>query len=158
MERGEPIQRTTVHFSQAVVVEMAAGNDEKKSQKTAHWGLDTHKWLWEGCCTPIPKYKGRQTHSTCIPASPQKAPSVSLFMLFLCSFSTSKLSNPWKVRPSIKRILFRFSSLKQTHLYTVLKNRRHTKINDSLALQSGHLISWPIYTWRKWAGLLSKGL
>lgn len=41
------------------------------------------------------------TYRTFIFARSQKAPSVSLLMLFLWSLSTSRLDKPWKVRPSI---------------------------------------------------------
>lgn len=51
------------------------------------------------------------TYRTFIFARSQKAPSVSLLMLFLCSFSTSRLDRPWKVKPSTWRIRFLFSSL-----------------------------------------------
>lgn len=54
-----------------------------------------------------------RTHSACILAKPQKAPSVSLLMLFRWSLSTSKLSSPWNVRPSMSRIRFRLRSLKR---------------------------------------------
>lgn len=60
-----------------------------------------------------PPRRGPRTHSVCIRDSPQKAPSVSRLMLFRCSFSTSKLSSPWNVRPSISRIRFRLRSLKR---------------------------------------------
>lgn len=52
------------------------------------------------------------TYRTCILARPQKAPSVSLLMLLRWSFRTSRLSSPWNVSPSIRRMRFRFSSLK----------------------------------------------
>lgn len=55
--------------------------------------------------------RGQDTHSAFILARPQKAPSVSLLMLFLWSFSTSRLLSPWKVSPSMSLSLFLFSSL-----------------------------------------------
>lgn len=55
----------------------------------------------------------QDTHSAFILARPQKAPSVSLLMLFLWSFSTSRLLSPWKVSPSMSLSLFLFSSLEK---------------------------------------------
>lgn len=65
---------------------------------------------------PFSLFKGKEpvssTYRTCILARPQKAPSVKLLMLLRWSFRTSRLSSPWNVRPSIRRMRFRFSSLK----------------------------------------------
>lgn len=61
------------------------------------------------------------TYRTCILARPQKAPSVSLLMLLRCSFSTSRLSSPWNVSPSIRRRRLRFSSLKSPRPYKLVK-------------------------------------
>lgn len=63
------------------------------------------------------------TYRTCILASPQKAPSVNLLMLLRWSFRTSKLSSPWNVRPSIRRMRFRFSSLKSPRPYKYIKSQ-----------------------------------
>lgn len=71
-------------------------------------GCDS-SWSW-GCLRK--KELISPTYRTCILARPQKAPSVSLLMLLRCSFRTSKLSSPWNVSPSIRRMRFRFSSLK----------------------------------------------
>lgn len=73
---------------------------------------------WKSTCllctqTPQSWPEPARTHSTRILDSPQKAPSVSLPRLFRWSLSTSKLSRPWNVRPSISRIRFRLRSLKR---------------------------------------------
>lgn len=61
------------------------------------------------------------TYRTCILARPQKAPSVNLLMLLRCSFRTSRLSSPWNVSPSIRRMRFRFSSLQSPSPYKFIK-------------------------------------
>lgn len=70
-------------------------------------------------------FKGKEpispTYRTCILARPQKAPSVNLLMLLRWSFRTSKLSSPWNVRPSIRRMRFRFSSLKSPRPHKFIK-------------------------------------
>lgn len=44
-------------------------------------------------------------------------------MLLRWSFRTSKLSSPWNVRPSIRRMRFRFSSLKSPRPYKYIKSQ-----------------------------------
>lgn len=44
-------------------------------------------------------------------------------MLLRWSFRTSKLSSPWNVRPSIRRMRFRFSSLKSPRPYKFIKSQ-----------------------------------
>lgn len=65
-----------------------------------------------------------RTYSVFILARPQKAPSVSLLMLFLCSLSTSRLDRLWKVRPSTWRIRFLFSSLRRTECDQIAEIRK----------------------------------
>lgn len=73
------------------------------------------------------------TYRAFILARSQKAPSVSLLMLFLCSLRTSRLDRPWKVRPSTWRIRFLFSSLQggQTNKKKIATDHER-KISEAL--------------------------
>lgn len=84
LKGGQSVKGAAVHLRQIVAVQVAAG--DKRQINTVY--LQSFEAL---LFLPYRAF---------ILARSQKAPSVSLLMLFLCNLRTSRLDKPWKVRPS----------------------------------------------------------